>query len=94
MCLNEMKPEYKDVIAPTDTRFRMDIRCLELGDLDNSTKHKERLEEKQRQTRKALKEDWNPRWFNLSKHPINGDECWLFNDKYWLRDYSNCPDLF
>jgi hypothetical protein len=33
MCLNEMKDEFKDKLAPTDSRFRQDIRNLELGNL-------------------------------------------------------------
>ena len=33
MCLNELKSEYNGVIAPTDSRFRSDIRCLENCDL-------------------------------------------------------------
>lgn len=33
MGLNEMFKEQEGVIAPTDSRFRSDIRGLELGDL-------------------------------------------------------------
>lgn len=33
MCLNELKPEYEGLIAPTDSRYRSDIRSLENGDL-------------------------------------------------------------
>lgn len=33
MTLNELKEEFEKVIAPTDSRFRSDIRQLELGDL-------------------------------------------------------------
>jgi hypothetical protein len=33
MCLNELKNEYNGVIAPTDSRFRSDVRSLENGDL-------------------------------------------------------------
>ena len=35
MTLNELKPEFEKHIAPTDSRFRTDIRKLELGDLGN-----------------------------------------------------------
>ena len=31
--LNEMKDEFKNLIAPTDSRFRSDVRHLEIGDL-------------------------------------------------------------
>ena len=33
MVLNELKDEFKSVLAPTDSRFRSDIRFLEMGDL-------------------------------------------------------------
>lgn len=33
MTLNELKDEFVNVIAPTDSRFRSDVRKLELGDL-------------------------------------------------------------
>ena len=36
MCLNELKDEYIGVIAPTDSRFRSDIRSLENCDLGKS----------------------------------------------------------
>jgi hypothetical protein len=39
MCLNELKDEYIGVIAPTDSRLRNDIRCLEncdLGEFNNN----------------------------------------------------------
>lgn len=35
MTLNEFKDELKSVIAPTDSRFRSDVRQLELGNLGN-----------------------------------------------------------
>lgn len=36
MTLNEMKAGIEKVIAPTDSRFRTDIKQLELGDLGKS----------------------------------------------------------
>jgi hypothetical protein len=33
MSLNEIKNDMEGVIAPTDSRYRSDIRQLELGDL-------------------------------------------------------------
>ncbi len=94
MCLNEMKNEYIDLIPPTDTRHRNDIRFLENGDLDAAALEKARLEEKQRESRKNLKDEVKPRWFQLSKNPVNGEETWLFTEKYWFRDYKDCPNLY
>lgn len=45
-------------------RLRPDIRLLENGDIDGAANEKNRLEEKQREARKARKkgkEDWKPR---------------------------------
>lgn len=33
MSLNQMKPEFENLIAPTDSRFRPDVKQLELGNL-------------------------------------------------------------
>lgn len=65
MTLNEM-PDIKppDKLCPTDSRFRPDIRKLELGDIDGAALEKTRLEEKQRDARKAMKarkEEWKPK---------------------------------
>ena len=35
MMLNEMKEDFRKLLAPTDSRFRTDIKQLELGDLGN-----------------------------------------------------------
>lgn len=65
MTLNEM-PDIKPParLCSTDSRLRPDVRKLELGDIDGAALEKTRLEEKQRDTRKAMKskkEDWKPR---------------------------------
>lgn len=66
MSLNEMpdlKPPNK--LCPTDSRLRPDVRKLETGDIDGAAAEKTRLEEKQRDSRKALKsrkEEWKPKY--------------------------------
>lgn len=94
MTLNELKPEMEKLIAPTDSRFRSDIRRLEVGDLDGASQEKTRLEEKQRESRKNRKDEYKGKWFQLGKHPITSEETWLFTSKYWDRDYSDCLDLY
>jgi hypothetical protein len=95
MTLNEMKDEFEKVIAPTDSRFRTDVRQLELGDLDRASQEKSRLEEKQRESRnKHGKYDHKGKWFQVGKHPFCSEETWLFNNKYWSRNYNDCPDLY
>lgn len=54
------------VMCPTDSRLRPDIRRLEMGDQDGAASEKTRLEEKQRDGRKARKHnkqvsEWIPR---------------------------------
>lgn len=75
MSLNEM-PDLKppNRLCPTDSRFRPDVRKLEQGDIDGAASEKTRLEEKQRDSRKALKskkEEWKPRyiWIDVKKTP-------------------------
>lgn len=67
MSLNEIPPDVKPpkTLCPTDSRLRPDIRKLELGDLDGAAAEKSRLEEKQRDSRKAMKakkEEWIAKW--------------------------------
>ena len=56
MNLNYFPKQLHNVIAPTDTRRRPDQRALELGDFKIASKEKERLEKKQRETRKKKEE--------------------------------------
>ncbi|KAJ4437567.1 hypothetical protein ANN_17712 [Periplaneta americana] len=64
MSLNEMEDGMKNRLCPTDCRLRPDIRKLEEGDIDGAAAEKTRLEEKQRDARKARKGkkglDWTP----------------------------------
>lgn len=67
MSLNEIPPDVKPpkTLCPTDSRLRPDIRKLELGDMDGAAAEKNRLEEKQRDSRKAMKakkEEWIAKW--------------------------------
>lgn len=67
MSLNEMPPDIKSPksLCPTDSRLRPDVRKLEIGDIDGAALEKTRLEEKQRDLRKAMKakkEEWKPKY--------------------------------
>lgn len=65
MSLNEIEPHMKN-LCHTDSRLRPDIRKLENGNIDGAILEKNRLEEKQRETRKGRKtknggvDDWHP----------------------------------
>lgn len=99
--LNNLTPKLEGEIAPTDSRFRPDLREFERGDIDKGAEEKHRLEEKQRAARKDRKdngETWTPLWFEEVIEEETGDKFFKINDKYWQKkqegDWSVCPDLF
>ncbi|XP_074656432.1 oxysterol-binding protein-related protein 1-like isoform X2 [Tubulanus polymorphus] len=98
LMLNEKSDDsLKLGLPPTDSRFRPDMRKLEEGDLDGAAEEKMRLEEKQRgarKDRKRRKNEWTPRWFDPETNPHTSKEDWVFNGRYWNRDWSESPDIF
>ncbi|KAH0945648.1 hypothetical protein HN011_006237 [Eciton burchellii] len=98
MSLNELEPDMGKILCPTDSRLRPDIRKLETGDQDGAASEKIRLEEKQRDSRKARKHkkghDYSPRWFQSTMNPYTGQEDWLYRGEYWDRNYSEVEDIF
>ncbi|EFO25162.2 hypothetical protein LOAG_03323 [Loa loa] len=85
-----------DLLPPTDSRRRPDIRLLEAGQAEAAEKEKERLEVKQRQARALMKKTKEklPRWFE-KVHIISKDQLlWLFTYKYWNREYCDCEDIY
>ncbi|XP_038595615.1 oxysterol-binding protein-related protein 6-like isoform X2 [Micropterus salmoides] len=83
--LNELTPQLKAVLPPTDTRFRPDQRLLEEGKVAKADKKKDEVEEKQRERRKELAkrgEEHIPRFFRKAVNEA-GTEVWLYNDTYW-----------
>ncbi|XP_020287365.1 oxysterol-binding protein-related protein 2 [Pseudomyrmex gracilis] len=98
MSLNEIEPEMKKMLCPTDSRLRPDIRKLEMGDQDGAASEKARLEEKQRDTRKARKhkkgQEYAARWFQSGINPYTGQEDWIYQGGYWDRNYTDIEDIF
>ncbi|KAK2836134.1 hypothetical protein Q7C36_014003 [Tachysurus vachellii] len=83
--LNELTPELKAVLPPTDTRFRPDQRLLENGKVAEADKRKDEVEEKQRERRKELSkrgEEHIPRFFRRTVDD-SGREVWVSNATYW-----------
>ncbi|KAH9944530.1 Oxysterol-binding protein-domain-containing protein [Epithele typhae] len=74
--LNEITPDLEGRIAPTDSRYRPDVRALENGDLNVAEAEKVRVEELQR-SRRAKGEERGPRWFKQ----VN--EEWIYVGGYW-----------
>ncbi|MCO5563921.1 hypothetical protein L7F22_017573 [Adiantum nelumboides] len=107
--LNELTPELRDSLPPTDSRFRPDQRGLEDGDLEKATPEKIRLEEKQREASRRRREngdEWTCMWFQQRVPGVSqvntageADEepTWVFNGEYWRarekQDWRKCPDI-
>lgn len=98
LLLNEFDDEFKTKLAPTDCRFRPDMRKMEEGDIDASGEAKNRIEELQRAARKERKkqhkDELEPLWFRPGTNPYTGKDDWLFNGDYWKRDWSRCPRIY
>ncbi|XP_054454961.1 oxysterol-binding protein-related protein 7 [Anoplopoma fimbria] len=85
MELNELTPDLKPLLPPTDSRLRPDQRMLEDGKVDEADKQKDDIEEFQRERRKELAkkgEEHAPRFFKKTKDSC-GRDVWLTNEMYW-----------
>uniref|UniRef100_A0A672M5U7 Oxysterol-binding protein n=1 Tax=Sinocyclocheilus grahami TaxID=75366 RepID=A0A672M5U7_SINGR len=89
MEMNELTPDLKPLLPPTDTRLRPDQRLLEEGKIEETDKKKDEVEEKQRERRKILAkrgEEHIPCFFRKTLDAA-GKEVWLYNGTYWkIRD--------
>ncbi|XP_030629991.1 oxysterol-binding protein-related protein 7 [Chanos chanos] len=85
MEMNELTPEMKPFLPPTDTRLRPDQRMLEEGRVEDTDRKKDEVEEKQRERRKLLAkrgEEHVPRFFRKTVDAA-GREVWVTNGTYW-----------
>ncbi|XP_041087560.1 oxysterol-binding protein-related protein 7-like [Polyodon spathula] len=83
--LNELSPELKQLLPPTDTRLRPDQRYLEEGNVEAAETEKQRVEQLQRERRKVLEENglpYQPRFFTRTVD-ASGKEFWFSNRTYW-----------
>ncbi|XP_078700703.1 oxysterol-binding protein-related protein 6-like isoform X3 [Branchiostoma floridae x Branchiostoma belcheri] len=83
--LNELTPELRTALPPTDTRFRPDQRLLEEGQVQRAQNEKVRLEQMQRLREREREEGgvvYQPRFFRRVKHEQHHDS-WTFNNTYW-----------
>uniref|UniRef100_A0A8C6TCR4 Oxysterol-binding protein n=1 Tax=Neogobius melanostomus TaxID=47308 RepID=A0A8C6TCR4_9GOBI len=97
MALNELEAGMDVILAPTDCRFRPDIRAMENGKMDDACREKERLEEKQRAARKErnkTEEEWSTRWFQMGTNPYTGAQDWIYSGGYFNRNYHDLPDIY
>ncbi|KAM6897474.1 LOW QUALITY PROTEIN: oxysterol-binding protein-related protein 7 [Xenentodon cancila] len=96
MELNELTPDLKPFLPPTDSRLRPDQRMLEEGKVAEADKKKDEIEEIQRERRKEFAkrgEEHVPRFFKKSKDS-SGQDVWLTNGTYWkLRENPGFANL-
>ena len=86
--LNEILPRDKDMMPPTDSRWRPDQRAVEEGEVDRAEILKGKLEEGQRERRRVMDEEGSehqPMWFTKVEG-LEGEEVWNLRtgkDGYW-----------
>ena len=76
----------RPLLPPTDTRLRPDQRAMEDGEYDLAASEKNRVEEKQRATRRLREAngvEFTPRWFSKGKCEVTGEEYWMTTGQYW-----------
>ncbi|XP_054809134.1 oxysterol-binding protein-related protein 2A-like isoform X2 [Prosopis cineraria] len=92
--LNELLPGLKEKLPPTDSRMRPDQRHLENGEYEKANLEKQRLEKRQRMSRKIQENGWKPKWFQRDGE--NGT--FRYVGGYWeARDrgkWDGCPNIF
>ncbi|XP_068306045.1 oxysterol-binding protein-related protein 2A-like isoform X2 [Pyrus communis] len=94
MTLNELTPGLQEKLPPTDSRLRPDQRHLENGEYEKANAEKQRLEKRQRMSRKLQENGWKPRWFEREGE----DEPFRYVGGYWETrkqgKWEECPDIF
>lgn len=92
--LNELTPGLQEKLPPTDSRLRPDQRHLENGEYDKANEEKQRLETRQRMSRKLQENGWRARWFNREGE----DGPFRYAGGYWeareSRKWDDCADIF
>ncbi|KAF9112766.1 Oxysterol-binding protein- protein 3 [Mortierella sp. AM989] len=89
MHLNEMTKGLEAKLPKTDSRFRPDQSLFEHGKVEEADKEKLRIEQRQRDLRKAMEakgEQWNVRWFEKKTDPQTEDpegQTWRYKGGYW-----------
>jgi hypothetical protein len=84
--LNAVTDKLRPIVAPTDTRLRPDQRAMEEAEYDLAATEKNRVEEKQRATRRLREqngEHFVPRWFAKDTCEVTGEQFWKFTGEYW-----------
>ena len=89
--LNNINDELREVLPPTDSRFRPDQRALEEQNMTLAGEEKNRLEEKQRDTRKIREKQgikYKPMYFEETYDDLTGEVIYLYTGSYWENRYN------
>ncbi|XP_014292993.1 oxysterol-binding protein 2 [Halyomorpha halys] len=85
-------------VAPTDSRFRPDVRIFENGNWQEANTAKVTLEEKQRARLRDKENEPDPLWFKREKIENIGDETYVYLGGYWEckkeNDWGRCPKIY
>ncbi|KAG0037630.1 Oxysterol-binding protein- protein 3 [Podila clonocystis] len=87
--LNELTNGLDKKLPKTDTRFRPDQSLFEQGRVEEADREKLRVEQKQRELRKAMEskgQPWEVRWFEKVADPQTEDpegKTWRYKGGYW-----------
>ncbi|KAL1923014.1 uncharacterized protein VTP21DRAFT_9390 [Calcarisporiella thermophila] len=85
--LNEITPDLRGKLPPTDTRYRPDQRLFEEGKVAEADAEKERVERLQRENRRRLEAEgrtWVPQWFELREDDYGEEgKSWQYRGRYW-----------
>ncbi|MQM16662.1 hypothetical protein Taro_049622 [Colocasia esculenta] len=92
--LNELTSELQGKLPPTDSRLRPDQRHLENGEYEKANAEKQRLEKRQRMSKKLQENGWQPRWFRKDSE----DGTFRYIGGYWeareQKKWEGCLDIF
>jgi hypothetical protein len=106
LTLNAVPDSLRKVLPRTDTRLRPDQRAMEDGEYDLAATEKDRVEVKQRVKRREREEkgeEFEPRWFRKSEHPVTKEPYWESKGEYWKvrekvgsgeGDWDNVEEIF
>lgn len=95
--LNNINENLQKVLPHTDSRLRPDQRALEYQDYKSAANEKDRLENKQRASRKYNEENnitWKPKYFIHTIDEVTHEPVYKFCRDYWKdRIEKNFSDL-
>jgi len=99
--LNHLSDDLRNVLPPTDSRLRKDLRALELQDYERALKEQKKIEENERNLYKSyvdLKMVYQPKYF-VKK--FDNEKCeirYIYSGDYWLdrnnKNLQKFPKLF